>query len=176
MPVLQGKSTQLRAPEPEDLEYLYQWENDPEIWQVSNTIAPFSRYTLRNYLETAHQDIYQVKQLRLMIDTQEYPVKTIGTIDLFDFDPFHNRAGIGILIGDKSARNKGLAGDALDTLIDYSFSILKLHQLYCNIGASNQASIQLFEKKGFKRAGEKRDWNFTNQGWETELFYQLIHS
>ncbi len=60
----------LRAPEPGDLNLLYKWENDPGIWQVSNTITPFSKYILEKYIETAHMDIYQVKQLRLMIDVK----------------------------------------------------------------------------------------------------------
>ena len=107
MKALEGKLIQLRAPEPEDLECLYRWENDTEIWQVSNTLTPFSRYILKNYIESAHLDIYETRQLRFMIDALSNgseAKKTIGTIDLFDFEPYHNRAGIGILIGEVSER------------------------------------------------------------------------
>jgi len=37
----------LRALEPEDLELLYEWENDMANWLISNTLAPFSRFTLK---------------------------------------------------------------------------------------------------------------------------------
>lgn len=58
----------LRALEPEDLEILYQWENDPKIWQSGHTLTPFSRFVLKQYLENSHLDIYQTKQLRFIIE------------------------------------------------------------------------------------------------------------
>lgn len=170
---LKGKNLLLRAPEPEDLDLLYIWENDPEIWQVSNTITPFSRYVLKNYIENSHLDIFQSKQLRLMIELIN-PSITVGTIDLFDYDPYHNHAGIGILIGNVSERNKGYAGEALDILISYSFKILKLHQLYCNISADNISSIGLFKSKKFVKCGEKKEWLKKTEGWQSEFLFQLI--
>ncbi|MBA7522215.1 hypothetical protein ES705_14333 [subsurface metagenome] len=92
------KKINLRALEAEDIGLLYEWENDKRIWQVSNTITPFSKFILQKYLDNSHMDIYQAKQLRLMIDLAEGDSKrTVGAIDLFDFDPFHLRAGVGIL-------------------------------------------------------------------------------
>jgi diamine N-acetyltransferase len=168
----------LRAPEPADVELLYQWENDPEIWHVSNTIAPFSKYILEKYIENAHMDIYQVKQLRLMIDLngqgKEKP-RTVGTIDLFDFDPYHNRAGVGILIGDKTDRKKGYATLALEKFIDYCFNTLQLHQLYCNITKGNSVSLRLFKKGGFTVSGKKMDWIKTPGKYVDEWFLQLIN-
>jgi diamine N-acetyltransferase len=166
----------LRAPEPKDTDLLYQWENDPEIWKVSNTIAPFSKHILEQYIETAHLDIYQVKQLRLMIDAKDADqIKTVGTIDLFDFDPFHLRAGVGILIGYKQDRHKGLASLALRKFISYGFDILQLHQLFCNITISNEESIRLFISCGFEITGRKKDWIKTLDGFEDELILQLLN-
>ncbi len=166
----------LRAPEPEDLDLLYIWENDPEIWKVSNTITPFSRYILSKYIESAHLDIYQTRQLRLMIDiiTKGQKQKTIGAADLFDFEPFHSRAGIGILIGDTSERKKGYADNALKKVIDYCFGTLVLNQLYCNINIDNEKSILLFEKQGFKRVGIKK-MNKVSTGFMDEILMQLIN-
>lgn len=167
----------LRAPEPSDLDILYRWENDHDIWKVSNTITPFSRYILEKYIENAHLDIYQVKQLRLMIDVKDkQSVKTIGTIDLFDFDPYHLRAGVGILIGDKSDRGHGYASLALGKFIQYCFNILQLHQLFCNITPTNVESLKLFKKWGFRATGRKIDWIRTEDGFTEELLLQLINT
>jgi diamine N-acetyltransferase len=169
----------LRALEPSDIDWLFRWENDPEIWKVSNTITPYSRYTLEKYIETAHLDIYQVKQLRMMIDVKESSGKKtrpIGTIDLFDFDPFHNRAGVGILIGEKSDRKKGYASEALSKFVRYAFQVLQLHQLYCNIATNNLESIGLFTRNGFSISGEKKDWLKTGAGYKNEYLLQLINS
>ena len=113
---MEYKEIKLRAPEPEDLELLYSWENDPDIWHLGNTIQPFSKHTLREYLESASRTIFEEGQLRLMIDKKE-DNSTIGTIDLFDFDPVNMRAGVGILIAKKEERNRGYASMALECLI-----------------------------------------------------------
>ena len=68
MNTLLGKNIKLRALEKEDLDFLYQIENNESFWQVSHTQTPFSKYMLKLYLENAHLDIYQAKQLRLIIE------------------------------------------------------------------------------------------------------------
>ncbi len=169
------KDIKLRALEPEDLELLYEWENNDANWSISNTVTPFSRFTLKRYLENSHKNIYETGQLRLMIDHLEDKI-TIGTIDIFDFDPFHKRAGVGILIANESYRRKGLASMSLNCLIEYCFKTLQLHQLYCNILANNSESIELFKKQGFVRAGIKKDWIYSSDGYMDEYMFQLINT
>jgi diamine N-acetyltransferase len=170
------KKIKLRALEPEDVDLLYIWENDPEIWKVSNTVAPFSRYVLMKYIESSHQDIYETRQLRLMIDltVNSNHIKTIGAIDIFDFEPLHQRAGIGVLIGESVERGKGYADLALKKLIEYCFNTLYLNQVYCNISTSNTPSIRLFKKNGFHEIGIKKSWNKTKNGYVDEIMLQLI--
>jgi diamine N-acetyltransferase len=168
------KNIKLRAVEPEDLELLYEWENDQVYWSISNTITPFSRYNLKQYIENSQKNIYETGQLRLMIDNIE-DKKTIGTIDIFEFDPFHKRAGIGILIADEYYRKKGFASMSLTCLVNYCFEILKLHQLYCNIISNNTESIDLFMKQGFLQTGTKKDWIKTDDGYLDEFIFQLIN-
>ena len=171
--LLTGNLISLRALEPEDLTFLFEMENDERFWQVSNTQVPFSKYLLKNYIEQSHQDIYQAKQLRLVIEAQSSK-KAVGMIDLFDFDPQHKRAGIGILIHPEH-QQKGYASEALALLISYCFQHLELHQLYANITSDNSASIALFEKHLFKKIGVKKDWAFYNNTFTDEILYQRIH-
>ena len=98
----------------------------------------------------------------------------VGAIDLFDFDPFHFRAGVGILIHNEKDRKLGYATDALHLLSDYAINYLRLHQLYANITADNLASIQLFKNNGFELVGIKKDWRRSLNGWENELMFQKI--
>ncbi len=174
--MLSGKNLQLRAPEPSDMDLLYQWENDTTLWKASNTLIPFSRFQLEEYIMNAKQDIFAARQLRLMIDLCTDPVNplTIGSVDLFEFDPMHLRAGVGILISEQY-RKMGYAREALEILIRYSFTMLQLHQLYCNILAGNDASCSLFEHLGFIRCGVKADWNNEGESWQDEFMYQLIN-
>ena len=164
----------LRALEPEDLELLYEWENDTANWIISNTLAPFSRFTLKRYIENSHKDIHETGQLRLMID-HIADNRTIVTIDLFDYDPFHRRAGVGILIAPEEYRRRGFATMALECLIKYSFTKLMLHQLYCSVLSNNQESMALFRKTGFKQTGIRYNWIRLNDGYLDEHLFQLIN-
>ena len=173
MTTLKGNTIYLRALEPEDLEFIYKIENNESIWEVSNTQTPYSRFLIRQYLENAHQDIYEAKQLRMAICLKN-SFEAIGLIDLFDFDPKNNRAGVGILISNESNRNKGVGSEALALIINYAFEQLQLHQLYANIGSDNEISLQLFTKFGFQKIGTKKDWIKVNNNYKDELLFQLI--
>lgn len=173
MVTLTGNTIYLRALEPDDLEFIYRLENNEAIWEVSNTQTPYSRFLIRQYLENAHQDIYEAKQLRLAI-CKKNSFDAIGLIDLFDFDPVNNRAGVGIIIQDTEERNKGIGTEALQLLIDYAFSKLQLHQLYANIDSGNVASVSLFTNFGFELIGQKKDWIKRNNNYHDEGLYQLI--
>lgn len=173
MTTLQGNIVFLRALEPEDLEFVYAVENDENIWEVSNTITPYSKFLIRQYLENAQQDIYEAKQLRLTI-CKNNTSEAIGLIDLFDFDVKNKRAGVGVIIQNEFDRNSGFGKEALGLIINYAFEQLQLHQLYANIGTENKASLSLFTTFGFEEIGVKKDWNFTNNAFRDEAVFQLI--
>lgn len=160
----------LRALEPEDVELLYIWENDSSVWRVSNTRTPLSKFALANYIKSSDRDIWESKELRLVIENNNN--EALGTVELFDFDPYHSRAGLGIMIYDPLNRQKGVATEALELIIDYALNELGLVQLYVNIAESNEASLQLFSKLGFQLIGVKTKWLRTIKGWENEHLLQ----
>jgi diamine N-acetyltransferase len=175
MITLKGDNLYIRALEPNDLEFIYVIENEEAIWEVSNTQTPYSRFLVKQYLENAQQDIYEAKQLRLAIcRDKDFPA--LGLIDLFDFDPKNNRAGVGIVIKDATDRNQQVGSEALALLLKYSFYHLNLHQLYANINTKNEASIALFTKFGFECIGIKKDWNLVNGTYSDEAIFQLINN
>lgn len=173
METLKGERIYLRALEPEDLSFLHSIENDENVWELSHTQTPYSRFILKQYLENSHQDIYEAKQLRLVIS--DYDNKPLGMIDLFDFDFKNSRAGVGILVYELEDRQQGYGKEALQLLINYSFTHLNLHQLYCNISEDNQASISLFVNEGFEKVGVKKDWTYSNKTYKNEYLFQLIN-
>lgn len=173
MTTLKGEHIYLRALEPEDLEFIHTIENDESVWEISNTQMPYSKFLIKQYLEHSHKDIYEVKQLRLVISS--YENEPLGMIDLFDFDFKNSRAGIGILVKDINDRQKGYGREALQLLINYSFTHLNLHQLYCNISEDNRASIKLFTNQGFEPVGLKKDWIYSNKAYKNEYLFQLIN-
>lgn len=173
MLTLTGENIYLRALEPEDLDFIYTIENDEQIWEMSSTQTPYSRFLIKQYLENAHKDIYEAKQLRLVICSKDHAM--LGLIDLFDFNPTHNRAGVGILIAEHQDRGKGYGSEALKLMISYGATHLRLHQLYANISEDNLTSIKLFESHGFVKVGIKKEWNFVGGDYKDEFLYQLVY-
>lgn len=172
--LLKNSRITLRAVEPEDLEILYGWENETSLWMHGNTLAPYSKLVLRQYINDAlEMDIYQSKQLRLMVILTDEQ-KTIGTVDLYDIDAHNRRAGIGILI-DQEYRQQGIASQTLELMKEYAFGFLYLHQLYAYISVSNTKSIDLFSKSGYKQIGHLKDWLQRGETFEDVLFLQLIN-
>ena len=172
--MLKGEHIYLRAIEPNDLDFLYQLENDSSIWEISGTTAPYSKQVLTLYLENAYKDIYEAKQLRLCICNMDDVV--LGLIDMFDFDPKNKKVGIGIIVSNTQYRNKGVGTEAIDLVCKYAFSVLNLRQLYANVLEDNEASKHLFEKLGFVAVGSKVDWIFSNGAYKNEILYQKINS
>ncbi|MFK7812298.1 MAG: GNAT family N-acetyltransferase [Maribacter sp.] len=169
---LKGDKIYLRALEPEDLQFLYELENDTSIWEISGTTTPYSKHVLQLYLDNVHRDIYEVKQLRLCVCDLEDTI--VGLVDLFDYDPKNNRAGLGILIKNLNKRNQGTGSQAIILLLEYAFSVLNIHQIFANVAEDNKASIHVFEKLGFEKVGLKKDWILVDGSYKNEILYQKI--
>jgi diamine N-acetyltransferase len=168
--MLKGERVKLRAAEPADVDKIFEWENDPENWLVSNTIAPYSKHQILQFIESAN-DIFASNQLRLMITL--HTGETVGCVDLFDFDPKNKRAGLGVLI-DPVFRSKGLAREALRLTISYGFDLLELHGFYAEVLSSNESSQRLFESTGFTKTGMKKEWLWTGDNFVDQIFYQIL--
>lgn len=179
---LPGKKIYLRSLDHSDAAILHKWENDKSVWKVSSTQVPFTKEQIQEFV-ARQQDIYIEKQLRLMIclppgkilvKKEDNTGERCGCVDLFDFDPHHLRAGVGILVSDKYKRN-GYASEALSLLIAHCFKKMNLHQLYCNVTENNKASLHLFKKHKFKITGKKKEWVRTSKKFLDEYTLQLIN-
>lgn len=163
----------LRALEPTDLDVLYRWENDEELWHTSATITPFSRKQLWDYIENYDGDIFRTHQLRLMI-VEVATYKVVGTLDLFDFDPINSRASIGILI-DKEFQGQGYGKMALNLVEDYCKKHISLNQLVATVSVDNERSLALFRSLEYSEVGVMKWWiKRGNQYCDAILFQKRI--
>ena len=146
----------LRPIEPEDLETLYRWENNPALWVASDTHTPYSRYAIKQYIANSKQDIYEDRQLRLIIESKSTG-KSVGTVDLFDFDLHNSRVSLGLFV-DSAFQGKGYAKQALHLIETYVFDFLKINQLYIHIACTNTVTLHLFEQDGYEKNGILKQW------------------
>lgn len=168
---IEGNLCRLRALEPEDLDAMYGWENDTDSWRVSGTVAPFSRHVLSRLIDEQQFDIYATRQMRLVIESLDG--SAVGAVDMFEFDPQNLRAGVGIIVA-PLYRKQGYALDALQTLERYVRDVLRMHQLWCSVGADNEASLALFKKAGYAECGCRKEWILTSTGAIDEVLMQKI--
>ena len=166
---IQSEHITLRCAEPEDAQQIYQWENQRDLWRVSGTYVPYTRFQIEQFLLN-NNDLFSQKQLRLMICHDK---ENVGCIDIYDYDAVNQRASIGILI-DARQRNQGYATEALRLLVDYLFNNLMLNQVHCCIDETNTISQQLFMQQGFELCGRKKQWLKTPDGFIDQLDFQKL--
>lgn len=171
MKMLMRNGYKLRAPEPEDLDAMYRFENEPTLWETSNPTGPYSRFYLKDYIATNRNDIYIDRQLRLMMvdDLDE----VVGIVDLFRFEPFHNRAEVGIVIAPEH-RGKELGTLALQMLHEYAFGYLGLHQLHASALTGNRAAQALFRKAGYEMVATLKEWIRVGDSYSDVVVMQLV--
>jgi diamine N-acetyltransferase len=168
---LEANICRLRALEPSDVDMLYLWENDPEVWRVSGTVAPLSYERLCSFVQEQNYDIYATRQMRLVVEAEGVAV---GTVDIFDFDPQHLRFGVGVLIYAQENRRRGYARAALEAVAGYAREVLGLKQIWASVASDNVASVALFESLGFERCGLRRDWLRRGAEYVDVYEYQLL--
>lgn len=163
----------LRAMEPEDLDLLYQIENDTKLWNIGLTNVPYSRYVLHDYIATSSGDIYTDKQVRLIIENEER--QTIGLVDIMNFNPQNRRAEMGIVV-QEAFRQKGYGKDAIQKVMRYANEVLHLHQLYVVVNSSQKFTIGLFLRMGFKETCQLTDWLYDGEVYHDATLLQCCLS
>lgn len=172
--MLTDKVIYLRALEPSDIDIIFEWENNVELWNAGSTIAPFSRQQIIQYLKDYSSDIYTQRQIRFMVCLCKND-EPIGMFDIFDFDPHNSRAALGVMI-DTASQRMGYGYRALALIERYAFSIINIHQLTAIVSSDNIASINLFKKSHFTLIGEIEDWLHTPNGYVSSLMFQKINN
>ena len=145
---------------------MYRFENATDVWEMSNTTGPYSRFQLKQYIEQTQNDLFADRQLRLMIENGNRQV--VGIVDLCSFDPLHNRAEVGIMV-DKSCRRQGIGRNALALLEEHCFRYLGIHQLFAYIAVENLPSRRLFAACGYKESAVLKEWAHTFGGGYTDV-------
>ncbi len=129
------------------------WMNDKEVNRYLE--SRFKKWTIKDllaYVKNIKKNTNCIFFAILLKEKQKH----IGNIKIGPINEIHKFAEIGILIGEKSERGKGIASQAIKLVIDYAFHVLKLHKLTAGVYANNIASIKSFQKCGFEIEGIRK--------------------
>ena len=143
-----------RALELSDVDFLFQIENEEALWTHGCNTAPFSRFSLEQYVLNSTASLYEDGQLRLVLMDED---QAVGLVDIFSYDAKHRRAEVGIALH-ADFRGRGLGTAALQLLVGYVHRHLHLHQLYAYVADHNPSALHAFLSAGFSHTATLRDW------------------
>lgn len=148
----------VRPIEPEDLEVLYEIENEPGTWAVATPGGPYSHFALTRYIEQLGTDIFASGQMRLMVLDDDGI--SIGTLDITNYSPTDRSAEIGIAVRSEY-RGKGWGMRMIQWLEQYAIKELNLRMLYARVAdVQNLASQRLFSSLGYEKVAVLPEWVF----------------
>lgn len=137
----------LRTPKSQDIDLLFQWENDPQVQTFSYNQCQYTKEEITIFVESARRDnLVEAGQQRFMIEVDS---RAVGCVDLYDFDSERRTAGVGILIYDPADRRKGYAVEALRELARYAEMVYHMRELWAEVPLCNEGSCKLFSHAGY---------------------------
>ncbi len=99
--------------------------------------------------------------------------KIIGDICFWRIDAPNYRAEVGYRLH-PAQHGKGLMNEALKTVLDYGFNVMKLHSVEANTNPENKESIRLLERNGFIREGYFKENYFYDGRFLDSAVYSLV--
>lgn len=168
--ILEGKYIRLRQIEEKDLPRFRDWRNSPWIRAYTREYRPLNMLNQKEWFESLAKDR---SSIMFAIEKKD-DSKLIGCCGLTHLNWKEGHGEVSIYIGEEKWQSKGYASDALKLLLDYGFRELRLHRIYAIIYEYNEASVNFFEKNGFRFEGRHREARFWNGKFYDELVYGIL--
>lgn len=161
----------LRALEPDDYKTTIAWRNDDEI---NSMLGGLKRFVSKAYEAKWMQDtIFQSKDVKLAICLKQNGLH-IGNVYMTGIDELNQHCTSHILIGNKAYWGQGYAGEAMRLAIDYMFGQRNIHRIEALVLDTNQASLRMHEKLGYKEEGIKRQSVYKDGAWHDQHILSLL--
>jgi len=167
---LTGERLYLRPIEAEDLPFIRQWANDPDVRRLTGEALPMSKAGADEFLERVRQDKERVWFVVVLKEND----RVIGEAGLLRmFHPWRN-TDLSIIIGDKEAWGKGYGTQAILLLLDYAFGYLGFHRVSVGVVGFNERALRFYEKVGFKREGIQRDGYYYDHAFHDFVMMSIL--
>lgn len=148
-----GERVYLRPLKADDLKYVQEWANDPEVRGLIGEVKPMSRAAAEAFLERVESDEHRVWFIIALVEDD----RAIGEAGLLRMFPPWRTTDLSIIIGERDAWGVGYGTEAINLLLDYAFGHLNLHRVAVGVVGFNEAALRFYEKVGFQREGIQRD-------------------
>lgn len=166
---LKGEKVFLRAIEKEDMEFLREMINNPELERnVVGWSFPISKYEQEKWFESQVQNKDNIRYI-IEVDGERIGVVTITNIDWKNRKACH-----GIKLCNDKIKGKGYGTDTVMTIMKYAFEELQLNKLYSTILDYNIPSMNLYKKCGWSVDGVLRESTFKGNQYVNEMAVSIL--
>lgn len=164
---LENDAVTLRTIEKEDLPFLRDTINDPDVRRYLPNRSPINLEQEREFFDTV---ICSDDDINLMICADEYPV---GTIGLHPADSVSGSAEIGLFLAPESWHN-GYGTSAAELVTTWAFNERRLHRVCARVFAGNVGSRRIWEKLGYRHEGTHREADFVEGEFVDVHWYAML--
>ena len=132
------------------------WLNDFSISLLSgDPLRPITRESIESDLE---RELKESQRNRVdFIIYERATMRLIGFIELRNINYRFRTAELGILIGEKDCWGKGYGTEATILILDYAFTVLRLHNIQLDTDSYNERAIRAYTRAGFRVIGRRRE-------------------
>ncbi len=166
-----GERVYLSPARIEDAEKYVEWLSDPNVTNYLG--SPYNITLLRE--KKLLEDILSKDEQFYAIINKETD-KIIGNTSFFNTNRISQKSEIGIFIGDKNFRDKGIGQEVMRLMIDYGFNILNFHSIFLHTYSFNKRAIAAYNKIGFKEVGRYRDGIKIGQKYFDVVAMDILHN
>ena len=169
MAVLEGRAVRLRPLGAGDVPTLWGWYNDPEI------VAPYDRFAVDTFdglaaaVADAPRDPASLAPRFAVERTAEGDV--VGVVGHYRAHPVLEYVDVWYVLGERSARGRGLGREAVGLLVDHLFRTETVERVGATCDVENVPSVRLLEGLGFRREGTLRAALFHHARWHDVHVY-----
>ena len=164
---MHGESVDLHVIEEEDLPFLQETINHPDVWLTLGRASPVTEQDEATFYE---QVVHGDAEEHLLICSAAEP---IGIIGVHDIDATWGVGEIGYFLT-PAAQGNGFATEAVEVFTHYAFDERRLEKLFANVLANNIPSQRVLEKNGFEQEGQLRQHAFRNGQREDVYVYGKV--
>lgn len=104
----------------------------------------------------------------------EYRQLMVGAAYLHSLNWTELRARFAISLFDPAALGRGLGTESTELVLDYAFTVLRLHRVDLRVLAFNERAIACYRKCGFVVEGRERETALINDVWHDDLIMSIL--
>lgn len=169
IPKIAGDKIYLSPMFMDDLEQYTQWMNDFEVTRYLGQASKL--ISLENEKKVLEHMAAEGYNFAVVLKAGD---RLIGNGSIFDVHQLHQRAEIGLFIGDAKDRGNGYGQETVKLLVDYGFRYLNLNNIMLKVFSGNATAINAYRKCGFKEFGRRTRCYFADNKWNDEIYMEIL--